>query len=235
TGDPTQLVSFGTSGHRGTPLDGTFTEAHIVAITQAICDYRRGQGIDGPLYLGKDTHAASGPAQRTALEVLAANGVETFLQDDDGYTPTPVISHAILTYNRGRKEHLADGIVITPSHNPPADGGFKYNPPNGGPADTDITAWIQDRANTLLRAGNAGVKRQSYEAALKATSTHLHDYVPGYVRDLANVVDLEAVRGAGLRVGVDPLGGSAVGYWEPIARTYGLNLTVVNQEVDPTF
>jgi phosphoglucomutase len=234
-GDPTQLVSFGTSGHRGTPLDGTFTEAHILAITQAICDYRKGQGIDGPLFLGKDTHAVSGPAQRTALEVLAANGVETFLQQDDGFTPTPVISHAILVYNRGRKEHLADGIVITPSHNPPADGGFKYNPPNGGPADTDVTSWIQDRANALLRANNAGVKRQSYDSALRSATTHLHDYVPGYVKDLANVVDMESIRNAKVRIGVDPLGGAAVGYWAPVVEMYGLNLQVVNPKIDPTF
>lgn len=234
-GDPTQLVSFGTSGHRGTPLDGTFTEAHILAITQAICEYRQSKGIDGPLYLGKDTHAASGPAQRTALEVLAANGVTTFIQQHDGYTPTPVISHAILTYNRGRTEHLADGIVITPSHNPPADGGFKYNPPNGGPADTDVTTWIQDRANALLKANNAGVKRQGYDAALRAATTRQHDYVPAYVRDLAHVLDLDAVRSAGLKIGVDPLGGSAVGYWDLVAQTYGLNLQVVNKAVDPTF
>jgi phosphoglucomutase len=233
--DPNQLVSFGTSGHRGTPLDGTFTEAHILAITQAICDYRRGQGTTGPLFLGKDTHAASGPAQRTALEVLAANGVETLVQRDDGYTPTPVISHAILTYNRGRREGLADGIVITPSHNPPADGGFKYNPTNGGPAETDVTAWIQDRANALLRAGNREVKRLPYESALKAPTTRQHDYVGPYVRDLANVVDLEAVRTAGVKIGVDPLGGSSAAYWEPIRQLYGLDLTVVNPTVDPTF
>ena len=233
--DPAQLVSFGTSGHRGTPLDGTFTEAHILAITQAICEYRRDKGIDGPLFMGKDTHAVSGPAQRTALEVLAANGVETFIQKDDGFTPTPVISHAILTYNRNRKEHLADGIVITPSHNPPEDGGFKYNPPNGGPADTDITNGVQDRANALLRAGNRDVKRLPYESALKASTTHADDFVLPYVKDLANVIDMEAIRAAGLKLGVDPLGGASVHYWQPIKETYGLNLTLVNPVVDPRF
>jgi phosphoglucomutase len=233
--DPTQLVSFGTSGHRGSPLDGTFTEAHILAITQAICDYRRSQNITGPLFLGKDTHAVSGPAQRTALEVLAANGVPTMIQRDDGYTPTPVISHAILTYNRGRSEGLADGIVVTPSHNPPADGGFKYNPPEGGPADTAITAQIQDRANFLLRAGNRDVKRISYDSACKAPTTCQHDYVLPYVRDLAHVLDLAAVREAKVKIGVDPLGGSAVAYWGPIRDLYGLDLTVVNPTIDPTF
>jgi phosphoglucomutase len=233
--DPSQLVSFGTSGHRGSPLDGTFTEAHIRAVTQAICEYRRGQGIDGPLFLGKDTHAASGPAQRTALEVLAANGVNALIQREDGFTPTPVISHAILTYNRGRKDHLADGIVVTPSHNPPADGGFKYNPPNGGPADTDVTAWVQDRANALLREGNAGVKHVRYESALKAATTQQQDFVLPYVRDLANVVDLEAIRSAGVRIGVDPLGGAAAAYWTPVRELYGIDLTVVNPAVDPTF
>jgi phosphoglucomutase len=233
--DPTQLVSFGTSGHRGTPLDGTFTEAHILAITQAICEYRKSQGIDGPLFMGKDTHAASGPAQRTALEVLAANGVETFIQRDDGFTPTPVISRAILVYNRGRKDHRADGIVITPSHNPPEDGGFKYNPPNGGPADTDITDWVQRRANDLLRAGNKDVKRVPYESALKAGTTHADDFVMPYVKDLANVIDMEAIRSAGLKLGVDPLGGATVHYWDPIKDVYGLNLTIVNSVVDPRF
>src|SRR5246127_1909725 len=179
--DPNQLVSFGTSGHRGTPLSGTFTEAHILAITQAICDYRRGQGTDGPLYMGKDTHALSAPAQRTALEVLAANGVETIIQRDDGVTPTPVISRAILAYNRGRRDHFADGIVITPSHNPPQDGGFKYNPPNGGPADTDITQWVEQRANGLLRSGNADVKRMPLVAAMRAATTHEQDLVWPYV------------------------------------------------------
>ena len=233
--DPEQRVAFGTSGHRGSPLRGTFTEAHILAITQAICDYRRRQGADGPLYLGKDTHAASAPAQRTALEVLAANGVETVLQRDDGVTPTPVISRAILAYNRGRTQHLADGIVVTPSHNPPEDGGFKYDPTHGGPADTEVTRWIEQRANELLRAGNAGVERVPYEAAIKMASTRQADFVLPYVRDLANVVDMEAIRAAGLRLGVDPLGGSAQPYWEPINSTYGLDIAVVNPAVDPTF
>jgi phosphoglucomutase len=233
--DPNQLVAFGTSGHRGTPLKGTFTEAHILAITQAICDYRRRQGTDGPLYMGKDTHALSGPAQRTALEVLAANGVETIIQRDDGVTPTPVISHAILADNRGRKTHLADGIIITPSHNPPEDGGFKYNPTNGGPADTDVTEWIQDRANELLRAGNAGVKRLPFARALKAGTTYQEDFVLRYVKDLRNIIDMDAIRAAGLKLGVDPLGGAAVGYWRPINEMYGLNVEVVNPKVDATF
>ena len=207
--DPRQRVAFGTSGHRGTPGDNTFTEAHILAITRAICDYRRDRGIDGPLFLGKDTHALSGPAQRTALEVLAAEGVETVLQRDDGVTPTPVISHAILVYNRGRAEHQGDGIVITPSHNPPADGGFKYNPPNGGPADTDVTSWIQDRANALLRGGNAEVKRVPFAKAIRAGTTHEADFVQPYVDDLASVIDMEAIARAGLKLGVDPLGGAA--------------------------
>ena len=233
--DPTQLVAFGTSGHRGSSLKGAFNQAHILAITQAICEYRRGKGIDGPLYMGKDTHGLSAPAQRTALEVLAANGVETIIQEKDGVTPTPVISRAILVYNRGRKEHLADGIVITPSHNPPADGGFKYNPPNGGPADTDITAWVQDRANELMRAGNRDVKRTSYEKAFQAATTHQEDFVLPYVRDLKNVVDVEAIRGAQLKLGVDPLGGAALPYWEPINAIYGLQITVTNMVIDPTF
>src|SRR5438876_2505547 len=188
--DPNQLVSFGTSGHRGTPLRGTFTEAHILAITQAICDYRRGQGYDGPLYMGKDTHAVSGPAQRTALEVLAANRVQAIIQRDDGFTPTPVISRAILVYNRNRKEHLADGIVITPSHNPPADGGFKYNPPNGGPADTDVTRWVVRRANELFRDGT-GIRRIPFSAAIKADTTHQEDFVMPYVRDLKEIIDMD--------------------------------------------
>src|SRR5262245_32793068 len=204
--DPTQLVTFGTSGHRGSPLHGSFTAAHIGAITQAICDYRRGQRIDGPLYMGKDTHALSEPAQRTALEVLAANGVETIIQRGAGVTPTPVISRAILVYNRGRNEHLADGIVVTPSHNPPEDGGFKYNPPNGGPADVDVTGWVQRRANVLLREGNAGVKRVPYATAIKAVTTHEEDLVLPYVEDLDRVVDMYAIRTAGLTIGVDPLG-----------------------------
>lgn len=233
--DPTQLVAFGTSGHRGTPLNGSFTEAHILAITQAICEYRKQQRVDGPLYMGKDTHAVSGPAQGTALEVLAANAVETVIQPDDGYTPTPSVSHAILVYNRGRKQHLADGIVITPSHNPPQDGGFKYNPTNGGPADTDVTGWIQDRANQLLRAGNAGVKRIALGSALKAATTHQQDFCLPYVNDLRHVIDMDAIRKAGLKLGVDPLGGAAEPYWEPINSVYGLHIDVVNQEIDPTF
>jgi phosphoglucomutase len=233
--DPNQLVSFGTSGHRGSPFRSTFTEAHILAITQAICEYRKVHNIDGPLYMGKDTHAISGPAQRTALEVLTANGVETIIQENDGVTPTPVISRAILVYNRGRKEHLSDGIVITPSHNPPRDGGFKYNPPNGGPADTDVTGWIQNRANNLLRTGNSEVKRVPYSAAIKANSTHQEDFVLPYVNDLKNVVNTDAIRGANLKMGVDPLGGAARPYWEPINSIYGLNVKVVNPVIDPTF
>jgi phosphoglucomutase len=234
-GNPEQLVSFGTSGHRGTPTDGTFTEAHVLAITQAICEVRTAQGITGPLFLGKDTHAISGPAQRSALEVFAANGVEVCIQAGDGFTPTPVISHAILTYNKGRSSGLGDGVVITPSHNPPAYGGYKYNPTNGGPADTDITSVIQDRANALLRANNAGVKRLPYERALKAATTRQVDYVWPYVNDLSSVIDMEAIRAAGVRVGVDPLGGAAVAYWEPVREKYKLDLTVVNPAVDPTF
>jgi phosphoglucomutase len=234
-GNPAQRVSFGTSGHRGTALDGTFTEAHILAITQAICEYRGTHGIDGPLYMGKDTHALSGPAQRSALEVLAANGVTVVVQRDDGVTPTPVISRAILVHNRGRKAGLADGVVITPSHNPPADGGFKYNPPNGGPADTDVTSQVQDRANALLRAGNVGVKRVPYERALKAATTRSEDFVGPYVEDLKSVIDMDAIRAAGVKIGVDPLGGAAVHYWGPVAERYKLDLTVVNPAVDPTF
>jgi phosphoglucomutase len=233
--DPNQLVSFGTSGHRGTSLNATFTEAHILAITQAICEYRRSQGITGPLYMGKDTHALSRPAERVALEVLAGNGIETFIQRDDGFTPTPVISHSILGYNRGRSEGLADGIVVTPSHNPPTDGGFKYNPPNGGPADTDVTDWIQNRANELLRSGNKGVKRISFDAALKTSTTHVEDFVAGYVEDLANVIDLEAIRSAGVKIGIDPLGGAAAAYWQPVVERYGIDITVVNPKIDPTF
>ena len=233
--DPFQLVVFGTSGHRGTPLLGTFTEAHILAITQAICDYRRSHSTDGPLYMGKDTHALSGPAQRTALEVLAANGVETIIQPDDGDTPTPVISRAILVYNRGSKEHHADGIVITPSHNPPEDGGFKYNPTNGGPADTDVTRWIQYRANELLRGGTASVKRVPLAKAIRAATTHEQDFVMPYVEDLRNVIDMDAIRDAGLKLGVDPLGGASLHYWGPINETYGVNVEVVNPKIDPTF
>jgi phosphoglucomutase len=233
TGEPTQLVAFGTSGHRGSSLAGAFTEAHIAAITQAICDYRRGQGIDGPLYMGKDTHALSEPAQRTALEVLVANGVETVIQHGQGVTPTPVISHAILVYNRGRRTGLADGIVVTPSHNPPEDGGFKYNPPHGGPADTDVTRWIEERANGFLRDGNAGVKRVPYTKAVACA--HHRDFVVPYVRDLQNVVDMAAIRDAGLTLGVDPLGGAATPYWEPINSIYKLDIAVVNPVIDPTF
>jgi phosphoglucomutase len=233
--DPNQMVSFGTSGHRGSPFQSTFTEAHILAITQAICEYRQGQRIDGPLFMGKDTHAISGPAQKTALEVLSANGVETIIQEKDGVTPTPVVSREILVYNRGRKEHLADGIVVTPSHNPPKDGGFKYNPPNGGPADTDVTRWIQDRANDLLCKGNSEVKRVAFSSAIKANTTHQRDFVLPYVNDLRNVVDMDAIRNAKLKLGVDPLGGAARPYWEPINSVYGLNVVVVNPVIDPTF
>jgi phosphoglucomutase len=233
--DASQRVSFGTSGHRGSSLRGSFNEAHILATTQAICDWRKRVRTDGPLYMGKDTHALSGPAQRTALEVLAANGVETIIQEKDGFTPTPVVSRAILVHNRGRKDRLADGIVVTPSHNPPEDGGFKYNPPNGGPADTDVTRWVEDRANELLRAGNAGVRRVPFDAAVRAATTRLEDLVLPYVKDLRNVVDMEAIRAAGLRLGVDPLGGAARHYWEPINSVYGLDITVVNPEIDSRF
>jgi phosphoglucomutase len=233
--DPNHLVSFGTSGHRGSSLNGTFTEAHILAITQAICDYRRRHEIDGPLYMGKDTHALSGPAQRTALEVLAGNRIETFIQRDDGPTPTPVISRAILVYNRGRKQGMADGIVITPSHNPPEDGGFKYNPPNGGPADSDVTRWVQNRANELLRQGNSEVVRVPFANALKTGTTRADDFILPYVNDLQNVVDMEAIRAAGLKLGVDPLGGAALPYWEPINSVYKLQIDVVNPKLDPTF
>jgi len=230
-----QLVAFGTSGHRGSALRGTFNEAHILAITQAICEYRKVHGIDGPLYMGKDTHAVSEAAQRTALEVLAANGIETVIQENDGVTPTPVISHAILVYNRERKEHLADGIVITPSHNPPEDGGFKYNTPNGGPADTDVTGWVQNRANDLLRSENKDVKRVPFERAIRATSTHQEDFVVPFVRDLKNVVNMDAIRNAHLKLGVDPLGGASLPYWDSINSIYGLDIDVVNKKIDPTF
>jgi phosphoglucomutase len=233
--DPTQQVAFGTSGHRGSPLRGSFTEAHILAVTQAICEYRRGHGIDGPLYLGKDTHAVSGPAERTALEVLAANEVETVIQRDDGVTPTPVISRAILVYNHGRTTHLADGIVVTPSHNPHEDGGFKYNPPSGGPADTDVTGWVERRANQLLRGGNAAVNRVPFPAAVEAATTHSEDLILPYVTDLRHVVDMDAIRGSGLALAVDPLGGASRPYWEPINATYGLEVTIVNPVIDPTF
>ncbi len=233
--DPTQLVAFGTSGHRGTPFEGSFTEAHILAITQAICDYRRREKISGPLFMGKDTHAASDPAQRTAVEVLAANNVETVIQVEDRATPTPVISRAILVYNRGKKEGLADGIVVTPSHNPPGDGGFEYNPPDGGPADTDITSWIQERANQLLQGGNREVKRLSYEAASHSAVIHPQDYIPDYVADLAGAIDIEIIRESGIKIGVDPLGGASLNYWQPLAERYNLDIEVVNQAVDPTF
>jgi len=230
-----QQVSFGTSGHRGTSSNGTFTESHIAAITQALVEYRQGKQIDGPLLLGKDTHALSAPAERTALEVLAGNGIPVEIQNGNGFTPTPTISHAILTYNKGRTEHLADGVVITPSHNPPCDGGFKYNPPNGGPADTDVTNWVQNRANEILQGGNAAVKRISIESALRASTTRSRDFAQAYIADLKNIIDLDVIRSTGLRLGVDPLGGAGVGYWEPIAEQYGLNITIVNDRVDPQF
>ena len=233
--DANQLVSFGTSGHRGTPFNSTFTEAHILATTQAICEHRKSKGITGPLYIGKDSHAISAAAQRTALEILAANGVETFIQQNDGITPTPSISHAILTHNHGRTSGLADGIVITPSHNPPEDGGFKYNPTNGGPADTNITGWVQNRANEILRGGNKDVKRLAYTSALKASNTHHYDFITPYVATLGEVIDMEAIRKAGVRIGVDPLGGASLPYWEPIKQRYGLDLTLVNTKVDPQF
>jgi len=238
TPDPSataQRVSFGTSGHRGSSLERSFNEQHILAISQAICLYRQEQQIDGPLFLGLDTHALSMPALKTALEVLAANGVDVMLAQADEYTPTPAISHAILTYNRGRKIGLADGIVITPSHNPPHDGGFKYNPPNGGPAEISVTSWIEEKANELLEGSLQGVKRISFDNALRADSTHRHDYLTAYVNDLGNMLDMETIRGAKIRLGVDPLGGAGVHYWSRIAERYGLNLTVVNEVVDPTF
>jgi phosphoglucomutase len=232
---PGQRVSFGTSGHRGSAFSDSFNESHILAITQAICDYRREQGISGPLFLAKDTHALSEPAFASALEVLAANGAEVMIDQDDGYTPTPVLSHAILAYNRGRKTELADGIVITPSHNPPEDGGFKYNPPHAGPADTSTTQWVEDRANALMSEGLRKVSRVPYAIALKAPTTHRHDYVSEYVNDLDEAVDVEAIRGANLSMGVDPLGGAGVAYWGRIAERYHLQLAVVNTTVDPTF
>jgi phosphoglucomutase len=233
--DPNQLVSFGTSGHRGSSLRGSFNESHILAITQAICDYRRSQGMNGPLYMGKDTHALSGPAQCTALEVLAANEVETVIQQDGGVTPTPVISRSILVYNRGRKQNFADGIVVTPSHNPPEDGGFKYNPPHGGPAETSATRWIEARANELLRTGNASVKRVTLENALKAPTTHEEDFVIPYVNDLHSIVDMEAIRSASLSLAVDPLGGAGLPYWDPINSKYKLDIAIVNPVIDATF
>ncbi len=232
---PEQRVIFGTSGHRGSSFTQSFNEWHILAISQAICLYRKQHQIDGPLFLGMDTHALSVPAMASAIEVLAANGVEVMLAEGNEYTPTPAVSHAILTYNRGRKIGLADGIVITPSHNPPHDGGFKYHPPNGGPAEGVVTDWIQAKANEFLEAKLQAVKRISLDKALRASTTHRHDYLHAYINDLANVLDMEAIRGAKLRMGVDPLGGAGVHYWEPIAERYGLNLTVVNEAVDPTF
>ena len=233
--NPQDLVVFGTSGHRGSPLKGTFNEPHILAIAQALCEFRANAGTTGPLFLGMDTHALSEPARATALEVFAANGVEVMIADDLGYTPTPVISHAILTYNAGRTDSLADGVVISPSHNPPDDGGFKYNPPSGGPADTTITQAVQDRANALLLGKLAGVRRVPLRVALAAHSTHKHDFVTPYVADLENVVDMQAIADAGVRIGVDPLGGASAGYWQPIAERYGVNLQVVNDIIDPTF
>jgi len=232
---PAQRVSFGTSGHRGSAFEKTFNEWHVLAISESICRYRQQHAIDGPLFLGIDTHALSVPACATALEVLAAHGVNVMLAERDDYTPTPAVSHAILCYNRGRTSGLADGIVATPSHNPPADGGFKYNPPNGGPADTAVTRWIEARANELMMEGLAGVKRVPYEKALRSDTTHRHDYLDNYVRDLVNVVDMDAIRGAGVRMGVDPLGGAGVHYWPAIAERYRLDLTVVSDVVDQTF
>jgi phosphoglucomutase len=232
---PEQRVAFGTSGHRGSAFKRSFNEGHILAITQAICLYRGRQGIDGPLFLGMDTHALSVPAQASALEVLAANGVEAMLAPGDEYTPTPVVSHAILGYNRGRKKGLADGIVITPSHNPPHDGGIKYNPPNGGPAESVVTDWIEAKANEFLDHGLSGLKRIPFEKALRSSTTHRHDYLNVYIADLVNMIDMEAIRAAKINMGVDPLGGAGVHYWGPIAERYGLNLMVANQAVDPTF
>jgi phosphoglucomutase len=232
---PEQRVAFGTSGHRGSAFEKAFNESHILAITQAICMYRKQHRIDGPLFLGMDTHALSVPAFASALEVLAANGVEVMIAERDEYTPTPVVSHAILTYNRGRKTGLSDGIVITPSHNPPHDGGFKYNPPNGGPADTSITHWIETKANEFLENGLLGVKKTPFEKALHTSTTHRHNYLDAYTADLENVIDMDIIRSTKISLGVDPLGGAGVHYWNAIADRYGLNLTVVNSEVDPTF
>jgi phosphoglucomutase len=232
---PGQRVAFGTSGHRGSAFDSTFNEWHVLAISQAICRYRKRQGVDGPLFIGIDTHALSVPAFASALEVLAANGVEVMIAENDEYTPTPAVSHAILAYNRGRETGLADGIVITPSHNPPDHGGFKYNPPNGGPADSGVTGWIEAEANGFLNRRLEGVKRMPFETALRASTTHRHDYLGAYVSDLGGVIDMDAIRGANIRMGADPLGGAGVHYWATIAERYGLNLTVVNEDVDPTF
>ena len=232
---PAQRVAFGTSGHRGSSFERSFNEWHILATTQAICEYRASKGIDGPLFIGADTHALSQPALESALEVLAANDVQTLISTRGEFTPTPAISHAILVYNRGRESGLADGIVVTPSHNPPDNGGFKYNPPNGGPADTDVTGWVQNRANTLLESGLREVKRMPFAQARAAASTHEHDYREAYVDDLANVIDFEAIRAAGVRMGVDPLGGAGVHYWAPIAERYGIDMTLVSDVVDPQF
>jgi phosphoglucomutase len=232
---PAQQVSFGTSGHRGSAFDRAFNEWHVLAISQAICEYRKSKGIDGPLFLGIDTHAVSPAAQASALEVLAANGVDVMLAENDEYTPTPAVSHAIIVYNRGRKSGLADGIVVTPSHNPPMDGGFKYNPPNGGPADTDVTGWIQNRANELLKAGLEGVERITFDKAMKASTTHRYSFLNTYVGDLANIIDFDVIRGSNLSIAVDPLGGAGVHYWPAIADRYKLKLQVLNTEVDPTF
>ena len=233
--DPAQRVAFGTSGHRGSAFKNSFNQDHILAITQAICEYRKARGFSGPLYAGIDTHALSEPALASALEVFAANGVTVMIQKGGDYTPTPVISHAILIYNRGKTSGLADGVVITPSHNPPADGGFKYNPPHGGPADTDTTRVIEDRANEILLGGIKQVGRIPYEKAISAETTHEHDYVGPYVEDLANIIDMEAIAKAGVKAGVDPLGGAGVHFWDPITQRYGLDIEVVNRVVDPTF
>ena len=233
--DPSQRVGFGTSGHRGTPLNNSFNEDHILAISQAICEYRQTKNITGPLFMGKDTHGLSEPALASGLEVFAAAGITVMIQEGFGYTPTPVISHAILTHNRGKKQGLADGVVITPSHNPPQDGGFKYNPPSGGPADTETTKVIENRANEILGSGLKDVKRMPYEMALRAGITHNYDYLTPYVEDLKNIIDMDVIANGGVKIGVDPLGGSAVDFWDPIAEKYGLSIEVVNREVDPTF
>ena len=232
---PAQRVSFGTSGHRGTSLNNSFNEDHVLAIAQATAEVRKANGVDGPMFIGMDTHALSEAAQNSAIEVFAANGVDIFIQKEMGYTPTPVISHAILQFNRGKKSGLADGVVITPSHNPPDDGGFKYNPSSGGPADTSITKKIQDRANEILTGGLKAVRCIPLEKALKMDTTHLHDYLPSYVADLGNIIDMEAISTVGLKIGVDPLGGSGIAYWEPIAEMYNLNIDIVNNYLDPTF
>ncbi len=234
-GIPSQRVAFGTSGHRGSAFDNAFNESHILAISQAICHYRASAGITGPLFIGIDTHALSEPALASALEVFAANGVETMIDAAGGYTPTPVISHAILTYNRGRGEGLADGVVITPSHNPPEDGGFKYNPPNGGPADTDVTTWIERTANALLEAGLTGLRRMPYDRALRSPGVRRYDYVGPYVAALGNVVDMDAIRSSGVKIGIDPLGGASVHYWQPIIDRYRIDATIVSDAIDPTF